>query len=162
MKKTCSICGYTGENVWRDNKYYCAACGQEIDVTAYDPHALDEDEDTFEEETAPASDSKNYINVTCPVCMNSENNTFSNGKCHCSLCGTSFDVSETRQENTYGNTNTGYAGNTYNADEIARLESDANSNLGCGIVCIFLFWPLAIYYFVKYHNTKKDIERLRR
>jgi hypothetical protein len=161
MKKTCSICGYTGENVWRDNKYYCAACGQEIDVTAYDPDALDED--TFEEEdTAPATDSKNFINVTCPVCMNSENNTFSNGKCHCSLCGTSFDVNETRQDNAFNSGAHYNGGSNYNADEIARLESEASGNLGCGVVCIFLFWPLAIYYFVKWHNNKKDIERLRR
>jgi ribosomal protein S27E len=155
MNKTCKICGYSGENVWRDNKYYCAACGQEIDVTEYDPHALDEKEDTFDKSSTSAN-SSNFINVTCPVCMNAENNTFENGKCHCSLCGTTFDVNEAHNRSTGGGSRT-----TYSADEIAALENEVNQNLGCGVICIFLFWPLAIYFFIKWHNAKKELERKR-
>ena len=143
MNKICKICGYNSENVWRDGKYYCASCGNEVDVTQADSNNYN---------ISSSSSVEVAINVTCPICKNANNNTLRNGKCHCALCGSAFDI--TQQVNIA----------EPNADNIAgrreELEKQRNRKLIWGIVWLILFWPVSIYHFCKMYQISKEISKL--
>jgi len=155
MNKQCRVCGYIGENVWQNNRYYCAACGSEIDVTQPDPVPQPQ----FTQQTA--------IQVVCPICKNAANNTLVNGQYRCALCGTMFDYTSPQ---TYAPVNNGYnpGYNGYNPgyqyqNTYARrmeLESKRNNKMIWGIVCLFLFWPLSIYFFYQMSQISKELKML--
>ena len=144
MKKTCPICGFNGENMWRDGKYYCASCGSEIEATQPDAPAA-----------AAPQFTETTINAICPVCKNASNNTFKDGKAHCSLCGTSFDLVQT----TYNPTPV----NNYlaNSARIAELEKSRSKKVGWGVVWLIFFWPVSIYFFYQAYQLNEEIKRLR-
>lgn len=148
MNKTCKVCGHTGENVWRDNKYYCAACGSEIDVTQPDPPQV----------SASPDQNAVILNIPCPVCKNAANNTIKDGKCRCSLCGTTFNpqvVSQPAYQNSAIQTT-----NPNNA-RIQELEKEKSSRLTWGIVFLFLFWPVSVYHFYKMYQISQEIASLK-
>ena len=146
MNKTCKICGHTGENVWRENKYYCASCGNEIDVTQSEPQR-----------------NEVIINIACPICKNAKNNTIREGKCHCSLCGTEFDPQTVAQPayNTYNtyNTTPQYAP-AYNDARRHMLEEEKSKRLLWGCVFLVLFWPVSIYHFYKLYQASQELSKL--
>ena len=142
MNKKCTICGYSGENVWRDGKYYCATCGSEIDVTQKDNNAN------------TASSEGMTVNAECPICKNDKNNILQDGKCRCSLCGTSFDYHQTVQSNCEPT-------NTFFTDaRRAELEKQKNNKLIWGIVWLILCWPVSIYFFYKMYQLSQEISKL--
>lgn len=140
MNKICKVCGHNGKNVWRENKYYCASCGSEIDVTQPDP---------------PQNDV--IINIACPVCKNASNNTIKNGKCHCSLCGTEFNPQTVVQPTYNSNTQNVPA---YNNARRQQLEKEKNKRLVWGCVFLFLFWPVSVYHFYKMYQVSQEISKL--
>lgn len=144
MNKQCQVCGFNGENVWRDGKYYCATCGSEIDVTQKDSNAS--------VNTAAGV----TINAVCPVCKNDQNITVQNGQCHCPLCGTTFDFRQAAMSNepaynTFGG---------YDSTRKAELEKQKNKNLKWGIVWLILFWPVSIYFFYKMYQISQEISHM--
>lgn len=145
MNKVCKICGHNGENVWRDGKYYCAACGSEVDVTQQDSN------------TNGGSSTEVVIDVVCPVCKNANNNTFRDGNCHCVLCGTSFGFNQ-QAYNPQSNIPTPNA--NYMAARRAELEKKKHDRLVWGIVWLALCWPVAIYHFYKMKQISQEIARL--
>lgn len=144
MNKICKICGYQGENMWRDGKYYCATCGSEIDVTVPTPSPVSN--------TAHTS---NAANAICPICKNADGNTMSDGKYHCAICGTTFDLP--RQAYSYQPI-TGFSNNTA---RLAELEKEKSHRLGWGIFWLIFFWPVSIYHFVKLYEVSKEISKLK-
>lgn len=146
MNKTCTKCGYRGENVWRDGKYYCAICESEIDVTQQD----------FQ---TNGTTSETPINATCPICRNATNNTLRSGKCHCALCGTDFDLTQQAYRPEPNATVIG-ANTRYSSAKRAELESEKNRRLMWGIVFLFFFWPVSIYHFYKMYQVSQEISKL--
>ncbi len=145
MNKICQICGHNGENVWRDGKYYCAACGSEIDVTKQDANT----NSTFSAETK--------INAVCPICKNANNNTLRNGNGHCALCGSTFSLNQ--QPESYG-PDISMVGDSYKYAKISELEDQKSKKLFWGIVWLFLFWPVAVYQFYKVYEISQEIKKL--
>ncbi len=151
MNKICNKCGYNGENMWRDGKYYCAACGSEVDVTQQDSN------------TNRGSSTEIPINAVCPICKNANNNTLKNGKCYCSLCGTPFDFNQPRYNTMFDEDNiiNNYKAERYKAERIAELEKQKNNKMLWGILFVFVFWPVAIYFFHKMNKISQEISRLK-
>ena len=148
MKKVCPICGFNGENMWRDGKYYCASCGSEIEATQPDAPT-----------NTPKASNEMVINATCPICKNTANNTFKDGKAHCALCGTSFDLV---QPGYNGMPNTGFSPNyPINTARIAELEKARSKKVGWGIVWLIIFWPVSIYFFYQAYQLNEEIKRLK-
>jgi uncharacterized membrane protein YvbJ len=145
MNKICKICGHNGENIWRDGKYYCAACGSEVDGTRQDSN------------TNGSSSTETIINAVCPICKNANNNTLRDDKCHCALCGTLFDFNQQaynpQSDITAQNAN-------YIATKREELEKKKNNKLVWGIVWLFLFWPVSIYHFCKMYQISQEISNL--
>lgn len=138
MVKTCSVCNHTGELTWRDGKYYCAMCGSEVSETA---------------PTAQPQQNLTVSDVTCPICKNGENNIFDGKKYRCALCGTSFD----RPREEYTPTSFTYTGNTQRVQE---LKKQRDKNLILGLVFVFLFWPVSIYFFYKFYKIGNELKAL--
>ena len=166
MNKTCKLCGYSGENMWRDNKYYCRSCGAEIDVTQPDPAGPSSIEPT----DVPMSDSASGViaNVTCPICKNESNNTVQNGMARCSLCGTTFDPkAPPRQtdpsfQNAYQNAsyNNPYSPAGLKLSRRQQLEKEKNNRIIWGCLFLCLFWPVGIYHFYKYYTVSQELSKL--
>ena len=138
MVKTCSVCNHTGELTWRDGKYYCAMCGSEVSETA---------------PTVQPQQNLTVSDVTCPICKNGENNIFDGKKYRCALCGTSFD----RPREEYTPTSFTYTGNTQRVQE---LKKQRDKNLILGLVFVFLFWPVSIYFFYKFYKIGNELKAL--
>jgi transcription initiation factor TFIIIB Brf1 subunit/transcription initiation factor TFIIB len=150
MVKVCGICGYKGELTWRDGKYHCAMCGSEVAETQ--PVAQSQPEV-----------SQQVVNAECPICRNTANNTYQSGKYHCGMCGTWFELRQPAyqpQQNTYNNySNSNYGGATYlNSVRYNELKKEKSKNFSLGILFIFLFWPVSIYFFYKYNKVKKEMQ----
>lgn len=141
MIKTCHTCHHTGELTWRDGKYYCAMCGTEISET--EPQVQPQ-------RTAVVN------NATCPICKNRDNNIFDGTKYRCSLCGTPFDLQQPVQTPNYNqyNTNYGYS------NRAKELKKEKDKNVGLGILFVFLFWPVAVYFFYKAYKLHNEIKEL--
>ena len=134
MIKKCNVCGHTGELTWRDGKYHCAACDSEIS------------------ETEPAVQKSTVVNnATCPICKNRENNLFDGNRYRCALCGTDFDMYQAAETQT----NTTVSNNGDIAQKAVDGFKKKDPNLILGIIFIFLFWPLAIYFFYKFYQSTK-------
>ena len=138
MVKTCSVCNHTGELTWRDGKYYCAMCGSEVSETA---------------PTVQPQQNLTVSDVTCPICKNKDNNIFDGKKYRCALCGTSFD----RPREEYTPTSFTYTGNTQRVQE---LKKQRDKNLSLGLVFVFLFWPVSIYFFYKFYKIGNELKAL--
>lgn len=138
MVKTCSVCNHTGELTWRDGKYYCAMCGSEVSETA---------------PTVQPQQNLTVSDVTCPICKNKDNNIFDGKKYRCALCGTSFD----RPREEYTPTSFTYTGNTQRVQE---LKKQRDKNLILGLVFVFLFWPVSIYFFYKFYKIGNELKAL--
>lgn len=147
MKKVCTICGHNGELVWRDGKYYCASCGCEIEVTQQDVN------------TNAASADVVYVKAACPICKNAVNNTASGGKCHCSLCGSSFVVSGQSADDDYDDTEDSFESSQREARKI-KLKQERDSKIVWAVVWLVLFWPVSIYYFWKIFQLSQEIDKL--
>ena len=156
MIKRCPACGHTGELTWRDGKYRCAMCDGEISET---------------EPQVQAQRSTTVSNATCPICRNKENNLFDGSKYRCALCGTPFDLQPEVQEPTFhqfagvnipfAQQPRQYAGTKPVATPyIKELQKTKKKNMTWGIVCIFLFWPVSIYFFYQYYKTNKMLNAL--
>lgn len=152
MVKICSICGHKGELTWRDGKYYCPMCGSEVAETQ--PVAQNQ----------PAI-SQQVANVECPICKNAANNTYQGGKYHCAMCGTWFELRQPiyqPQQNTYSNYSSHYNGSSYlHTQRYNELKKEKSKNFGLGVLFIFLFWPVSIYFFYQYHKVKKEMQAYR-
>ena len=149
MNKICSVCGFSGENVWRDGKYFCASCGSEIDMTAPD--------------SAPKSDSV-VVNAECPICKNREGNVVRGGKCYCALCASEIDLAAQNQRSSYGNSYSESYGRPFSYDaKSARkkeLEKKRNGHLVWAIVWVFLCWPVSIYFFYKLYQDSQELSKI--
>ncbi len=97
------------------------------------------------------------INVTCPICKNTVNNTLVNGKCRCGRCGSNFDFN---QPVYISNPDTGSKHTDYTSKKRANLEKEKNNKLVLGIVFLFVFWPVAIYFFYKTYQISQEISKL--
>jgi len=152
MVKICGICGHKGELTWRDGKYYCAMCGSEIADT--------------QPVVQPQSTNNAYVsNAECPICKNAANNTYQNGKYHCAMCGTWFELRQPTyepQHNTYNSYSGNYSGSAYlRSQRYNDLKKEKSKNFGLGVLFIFLFWPVSIYFFYKYYKVKKEMQGYR-
>ncbi len=148
MNKICKICGYAGENTWRDGKYYCASCGSEIDVTQT------ENAQSSNGQATNTSGNAVPIQVVCPICKNDKNNYLQNSQCHCSLCGSTFSPNQ-----SYGMGGAAFGASVASARK-AELEQKKSKRLKWGIVFLFLCWPVAIYHFYKLYEITQEISKL--
>ena len=155
MNKVCKVCGYKSENVWRDGKYYCAACGSEIDMTQPDNDVPQQGNNDLAPQTGNtyAADEV-VINAVCPICKNASNNTLRNGKGHCALCGTSFDLAQAYNPQPSVNVQ------DVNRAKRAELEQKKNKKMILGIVFLFIFWPVSIIFFYEMYQISKEISNL--
>ena len=150
MVKTCGICGHVGELAWRDGKYYCAMCGSEVVET---------------QPVAQAQSVNNaYVsNAECPICKNSTNNTFQGGKYHCAMCGTWFELRQPayeHQNNSYSSYSNNNGASSYlRMQRYNELKKEKGKNFWLGVLFVFLFWPVSIYFFYKYNKVKKEMQR---
>ena len=145
MVKTCPICGHTAELTWRNNEYHCAACDSVVSEQA--PQAT-----SYAEPQAGTV----VNNVTCPICKNRDNNRFIGAKYRCSLCGTTFEKEE-YQETYYQPYSGGYA----RAQQIEELTKEKKRNTTIGIILLFVFWPVGVYFLYKAHQNEKEIKSLK-
>ena len=148
MNKTCKSCGYNGENFWKDGKYYCEFCGSEIDVTQYDSNT---NNDYSSIETPITTEVP--ITIECPICKNSKNNTLRGGKCHCALCGTSFEFNQPAY-NPQDNISPQAAARR---EELEKQIKDYNK---LGIIFLFFCWPASIYFFYKKSQVSKELSNI--
>ena len=44
---------------------------------------------------------------------------------------------------------------------IKELKKKRNNNIALGILFIYLFWPVSIYFFVKAHKRNKELKQLK-
>lgn len=141
MIKTCNTCHHTGELTWRDGKYYCAMCGSEVAET---------------EPTVQPQRATTVNNATCPICKNRDNNLFDGGKYRCSLCGTPFELQQEYHEPTYNQSGAGNNRSQYVAD----LKKQKEKNIVIGVVLVFIFWPVSIYFFYKAYKNHEELKSL--
>ena len=153
MNKVCRHCGHSGENVWRNGTYHCAMCDAEIDMTAPDAH------DKYDAVDARQSGGNVYLNAVCPICKNNKGNYMKQGKGYCALCGSEIYINQGGNNNTYGNNNNNYysnnskpAGESRNEKSVweKEREKEKKNNLILGIVFLFVFWPVGVYFLWKY------------
>lgn len=142
MIKKCSVCGHTGELTWRDGKYHCAVCDSEVSEK--------------EPQVQLRNDAATY-NAVCPICKNKENNLFDGSKYRCALCGTPFDLPKVVQTQSYKQFS--YV-NDNDAQKVKELKKQKNRNLVLGILFIWLFWPVSIYFFYKFNQIGKELKAL--
>ena len=142
MIRTCPACNHTGELTWRDGKYHCAMCDHEVSEK--------------EPVVQPRYNTTNY-DAVCPICKNRENNVYDGGKYRCALCGTSFIPS---QENTVPSYAQFSGIGTNRAQQIESLKKIRNRNLVVGVIVVFLFWPVSIYFFYKAYKTGKELKAI--
>ena len=144
MIMECPICAHTGEPEWRNEKRYCAVCGSEL---------YDDVSEVYQEE------SEEQCDAICPICRNDENNRPEGGKYRCSLCGTLFDL----EEEYYIPQQTVSAATTsnYNSGRRQELQKQKDNNITLGVIFLFLFWPVAIYFFSKAHKANKELKSYR-
>ena len=149
MVKKCHICAHVGELTWRDGKYYCAMCGSEIAETEPQYQAM--------AETQPAAP---VVNAVCPICKNDEGNQFVDDQYRCKLCGTMFDLDDEyyvpHQDPAAPSYGYNY-NNNYNFARIQELQKQKDRKIVAGIVFLFLFWPVSIYFFVKAYKINQEI-----
>lgn len=154
----CEKCGCTREPTWRDGKYYCVICGEQINEKAMRPGDVENDEGASSPQIGAAVKAT-QIKVVCPICRNAENNTLENGHCRCSLCASVFDLPQSQQ--TASGERIVYvptpAANSAQREDLEKKRSNA---LVWAIVWLILFWPVSIYFFVKYANISKEISNL--
>lgn len=137
MIKTCPSCGYSGELTWRDGKYHCAMCDAEVSES--------QPEVVVREETV-------VQHATCPICRNRTDNLFNGVKYRCALCGTAFDLyQETWKPTSHEYTNQGNT--SYSWAEEAKKQRKRHIILG--VIFLFVFWPVSIYFFYKAHQDTK-------
>lgn len=91
--------------------------------------------------------------LVCPVCENEENNTYSDGKFHCSLCGTSFNPGE--YEHASRPVASNYQSSRGGVSSNKAENGEQKKFVILGIVFLFLFWPASIYFFYKAHKAGK-------
>ena len=149
MTKKCNVCSYVGELTWRDGKYYCAMCGSEIAET--DPVVQAQPQMQQSRPTVVVN------NVNCPICKNAANNQFDGTHYRCSLCGTSFDLQQA-QAQQYGQFHSVH--NRSQSQAVQELKKQKDRNMVIGIVFVFLFWPVAIYFFYKAYQINKELRDL--
>jgi uncharacterized Zn finger protein (UPF0148 family) len=149
MNKVCRNCGHSGENVWRNGTYHCAMCDAEIDMTAPDAY------DKYETVDARQSGGNIYLNAVCPICKNEKGNYMNSGKGYCALCGSEIPINRSNDgyNNNYSNNNSrpansGSRGAKSSWDE--EREKEKKNSLVLGIVFLFVFWPVGIYFLWKY------------
>ncbi len=153
MNKVCRNCGHSGENVWRNGTYHCAMCDAEIDMTAPDAH------DKYDAVDARQSGGNVYLNAVCPICKNEKGNYMNSGKGYCALCGSEIPINRSNDgynnnySNNYSNNNSrpansGSRGAKSSWDE--EREKEKKNSLVLGIVFLFVFWPVGIYFLWKY------------
>jgi len=148
MIKKCEICSHVGELTWRNGKYYCAMCGSEVAET--DPVVTPQPQ-------VQARPSMVAANVMCPICKNKENNQFDGIKYHCALCRTSFDLQQAAQLQQYDQY--GSASNSYAQSEKQKeLKKERDNKVVLGIVFVFLFWPVSIYFFYKAYQLNNELK----
>lgn len=142
MIKKCPACDHTGELTWRDGKYHCAVCDSVVPEN--EPQVLVRHD--------PIT-----ANAICPVCKNKENNQFDGSRYRCALCGTPFVPQQVPQTQSYAQFSNV---NTPNAQRVQELQKQKNRNLILGIVFIWLFWPVSIYFFYKFYQNGKELKAL--
>lgn len=163
MKASCKICGYTGESTWRNGRFYCAACGSEVSSTPEEAKPVEA------VVSAP-------VQVKCPICENEKGNTLRDGKYRCALCGTLFDLPQKPQSrpafsSAYEDDDFGYSLDRqpdwlWEMDQEEKkanrkeLEKEQNKKIIWGIVWLFLFWPVSIYFFYKAFKISREVSRL--
>ena len=153
MNNVCKACGYAGENLWRDNNYYCASCGAKIEETQ-NLAAVVASEPQVDAAPIPVS-------AMCPICKNVKNNTAQNGKCNCALCGATFTPQSAAQQQSYAQPSNFSQAPILNKSERQKvLEKQKNDNTILGFVCLFLFWPAAIYFFYKVYQITQELSNL--
>lgn len=144
MVKTCLSCGHLGELTWRDGKYHCAMCDS----------IIPEDQP----QAAPQSPRISTVNnVTCPICKNSDNNTYDGHNYRCALCGTAFQKEETYADSYYQP----YNGSHSRLQEIEDLTKEKKRNTTIGIILLFVFWPAGAYFLWKAYQNEKEIKSLK-
>ena len=173
MVKTCPVCQYTGETRWRDGKNYCASCGSEIAASVPTVNnkinvrcrICGNNENNYirdgkcicsacgsviEYEQAPtrSAAAPSVISCECPICRTKNDNKYENGKCTCALCGSIFNYTapQPAQPPVVNRSAYGTVAPVYNT---AANKQDTKY-LVLGIVFLFIFWPVSIYFFIKY------------
>ena len=66
--------------------FKCKMCGGQLDVSNNATIANCDYCGSEIDDSQPST----LINAVCPICKNASNNTVKDGKCLCSLCGTTF------------------------------------------------------------------------
>lgn len=167
MNFECKICGECGAPpIWRDGKYYCPACGSEIDEKSQNHSPTHQTQTSEKIQNATTKQQMDLegkgipITIRCPICRNT-NNILINNVCKCSLCGKTFTPDQAYGDNINSTYNPSPVGNMSNTSRRAELEKEKSNRLIWGIVFIFLFWPVAIYHFHKYSVADKELSKLR-
>lgn len=137
MIQRCQFCNHTGEPIRREGRWYCAMCGGEI---------------------YPSQGQKQNTGIVsgavCPICKNRQENYYDGSKYHCALCEMSFDLDQQpwlpKRETYYGSRMAN--------PRIEQLKKDKNRYRNLGILFIFLFWPVSIYFFYKFIQTSNELK----
>lgn len=140
MKIKCKTCGFEGEALNREGKCYCSACGSEIEGVAAPATVVVEGTSAV---TETLTDKE-----TCPICKNTQKNILKGNKCVCALCGTEF----TPAPKSTGSTAVTAAQSKASSVDEAKKAKD--QMLLLGVVFLFLFWPVSLYFFYKWYNMK--------
>ena len=156
MKKKCSVCGAVEENVWQDGHYYCAFCGNEIDVTQYDENIIENTQTNTNEITRL----QNTVDAVCPLCKNNKEIFLKNGKCCCPICGTEFDLRATKHEEVIKTNVSAEPESAEKAAKRAALEKEKEQKMIMGIIGTLIFLPVGLYYFYQMYQVIKEIEKL--
>lgn len=149
MIKNCRVCGHTGELTWRDGKYYCAMCGSEI--AEYEPNVK------VQVQTQPEYNTV-VQNVECPICKNQNGNTFDGEKYRCALCGTAFQLG--KETHPVSHMHNGGAKPAQYSNHAGKLKKDKDLHIGLGILFVFVFWPVSIYFFYKAYKFSQELKDL--
>lgn len=148
MIKTCTTCGHVGEPTWRDGVYHCPMCDTVIDMTTPSPA----------QNTYTPGANGTPIAAACPVCRNNAGNTLVNGRCVCSMCGTTFDYAASAPTPSYPQPP--YSGGYNYAAYRDALLRQRNHNRNWGIFWLIMCWPVSIFFFVKMSSISAEINRL--
>ncbi|MBE6976882.1 MAG: hypothetical protein E7439_06820 [Ruminococcaceae bacterium] len=140
MIQRCQFCNHIGEPIRRQGRWYCAMCGGEICPSQ-----------------SQGQNTGTVSGAVCPICKNRQENYYDGAKYHCALCEMSFDLNQQPWSPQY-RPNYGTVGvNPY----IETLKKDKNRYRNLGILFVFLFWPVSVYFFYKFIQTSNELKTAR-
>ena len=80
---------------------------------------------------------------------------------YCPYCGSANLSPQTNISKTTPSSNSTQQGMVVDPKRIEVLEEKIQNYMIYGIISIFVFWPLAIYFFIVRSNDEQELKRLK-